>query len=65
MFKKRIQVYYENQDLLNFKQTDKKQAGINYVESELRAQRLIEEYCKMCERAEQTGITSRSKNNLM
>ena len=52
MFRKRIQVYYENQDLLNFKQTDKKQAGINYVESELRAQRLIEEYCKMCEHAE-------------
>jgi len=37
MFKKRIRVYYENQDLLNIKQRDQRQEGRNYVESELRA----------------------------
>jgi GH25 family lysozyme M1 (1,4-beta-N-acetylmuramidase) len=38
--------------------------GRKFVEEESRAQRLIEYYCDMCERAEQNGISSRQKLNM-
>lgn len=31
------------------------------MEEELRSQRLIEFYCEMCEKAEQSGLLNRSK----
>ena len=42
----------ENQDLLTIKQKDFNNQGRRFVEQEFRAQRLIESYCDMCERAE-------------
>jgi len=61
MFKKRLRVYLENQDLLTIKQRDHSKLGRKFVEQELRAQRLIEFYCEMCEKAEANGVASRSK----
>jgi len=51
----------ENQDLLTIKQKDFNHQGRRFVEQEFRAQRLIESYCDMCERAEQSGLSSRMK----
>jgi hypothetical protein len=61
MFKKRLGVYLANQDLLTIKQRDFNVLGRQFVEQELRAQRLVDFYCEMCEKAEQNGLTSRSK----
>jgi hypothetical protein len=59
MFKKRFKIYQDNQDLLTIKQKDHMEQGCRFVEEESRAQRLIEFYCDMCERAESNGVSSR------
>lgn len=61
LFKKRLRIYLENQDLLTIKQKDHAKLGRQFVEQELRSQRLIEFYCEMCEKAETSGVTARSK----
>ena len=61
MFKKRLGVYLENQDLLTIKQRDFNVQGRQFVEEELRSQRLLEFYCEMCEKAEHSGLLNRSK----
>lgn len=48
MFKQRLQIYLENQDLLTIKQRNFMEQGRKFVEEESRAQRLIEFYCDMC-----------------
>ena len=52
MFRKRLCVYLENQDLLTIAQHDFAALGRQFVEKELRSQRLIEFYCEMCEKLE-------------
>jgi hypothetical protein len=61
LFKKRLGVYIENQDLLTIKQKDFSLLGRQFVEQELRSQRLIEFYC---EEAEKSWTTLRSKQSL-
>ena len=52
MFRQRLKVYIDNQDLLTIKQKNFMEQGRKFIEEESRAQRLIEFYCDMCERAE-------------
>jgi hypothetical protein len=48
MLRKRLRVYQENFDLLTIKQKDFSLDGRNFVEEELRSQRLIGFYCDTC-----------------
>ena len=61
MFKQRLHIYLENQDLLTIKQRNFMDQGHKFVEEESRAQRLIEFYCDMCQRAD---VPARSKINM-
>ena len=49
LFKKRLNVYDQNLDLLTIKQRDFNTEGREFVIQEFRISRLIEEYCKMCD----------------
>lgn len=65
MFRKRLRVYLENQDLLTIKQTDHTEQGREFVEKELRAQRLIDSYCQMCSDAQKNNFAARSKQTFV
>ena len=53
-----------HETMWTIKQKNFKEQGHKFVEEESRAQRLIDFYCEMCERAEQSGISSRQKLNM-
>lgn len=61
MLRKRLRVYQENFDLLTIKQKDFSLDGRNFVEEELRSQRLIGFYCDTCQKAESSGLSNKSK----
>lgn len=65
MFQRRLQVYLANHDLLTLKQVKYGNDGRNFFEEELRAQRLVETFCNMCEKAEQSGMSTRYKMTFM
>ncbi|MGB1592542.1 MAG: hypothetical protein ACPIOQ_07295 [Promethearchaeia archaeon] len=65
MFQRRLQVYLANHDLLTLKQAKHGNDGRKFFEEELRAQRLVETFCNMCEKAEQSGLSTRYKMTFM
>ena len=65
MFQRRLQVYLANHDLLTLKSVQLGEDGRKFFEEELRAQRLVETFCNMCEKAEQSGLSTRYKMTFM
>ena len=65
MFQRRLRVYLANHDLLTLKQAKLSKEGRKFFEEELRAQRLVETFCNMCEKAEQSGLSTRYKMTFM
>lgn len=65
MFYRRYKVYLANHDLLTLKQVQLSKDGRKFFEEELRAQRLVETFCNMCEKAESSGLSTRYKMTFM
>jgi len=59
-FHRRLQVYKRHWDHVVF-ETSVSESGRNFVQKEVRCQWLLEKYCDMCARVQESGLSARSK----